>query len=247
SSDSESDSSSSSSSSSTNSDDSDSDSSDSDPGSSSSDKESSEKNPAKSSSVSGESKKRKHDDSDTDADDESSDSESYTGNNGRPVNKRQRVMTGEELEAVKTPKTNKKRSISPQEPSTPKTAPQLSRAKRGDDGSADSGFSSGYSTPTAPKTVSVDRRMNTKKQKTLNERFSRINEKEVVYADDRLKDNTFTGKNQGVEGDYGYKAHLDLVVTRGKGFTKEKNKKKRGSYRGGKITTESHSIKFDSD
>lgn len=36
--------------------------------------------------------------------------------------------------------------------------------------------------------------------------------------------------------DYGAKAHQDLIVTRGAGFRKEKNKKKRGSYRGGEIT-----------
>ncbi|KAK4697510.1 hypothetical protein P7C71_g573, partial [Lecanoromycetidae sp. Uapishka_2] len=35
--------------------------------------------------------------------------------------------------------------------------------------------------------------------------------------------------------DYAEKAHQDLSVTKGKGFTKEKNKKKRGSYRGGAI------------
>jgi len=36
--------------------------------------------------------------------------------------------------------------------------------------------------------------------------------------------------------DYGAKASADLIVTRGAGFRKEKNKKKRGSYRGGDIT-----------
>lgn len=65
--------------------------------------------------------------------------------------------------------------------------------------------------------------------------------------------------------DYGAKASRDLIVTRGAGFRKEKNKKKRGvsllcsrrgvgrvrlltnlqSYVGGEITLESHSIKFD--
>lgn len=35
--------------------------------------------------------------------------------------------------------------------------------------------------------------------------------------------------------DYAERAYQDLSVTRGKGFTKEKNKKKRGSYRGGAI------------
>lgn len=37
-------------------------------------------------------------------------------------------------------------------------------------------------------------------------------------------------------GDYGERASSDLIVTRGAGFRKEKNKKKRGSYRGGEIT-----------
>ncbi|KAJ3738785.1 SRP40, C-terminal domain-containing protein, partial [Lentinula detonsa] len=46
------------------------------------------------------------------------------------------------------------------------------------------------------------------------------------------------------ENDYGAKAHADLIVTRGAGFRKEKNKKKRGSYKGGNITMESHSYKF---
>jgi len=36
--------------------------------------------------------------------------------------------------------------------------------------------------------------------------------------------------------DYGARANRDLVVTRGDGFRKEKNKKKRGSYQGGDIT-----------
>lgn len=35
--------------------------------------------------------------------------------------------------------------------------------------------------------------------------------------------------------DYADRAHQDLSVTKGKGFTKEKNKKKRGSYKGGAI------------
>ncbi|KAG9095034.1 hypothetical protein FRC06_010207 [Ceratobasidium sp. 370] len=40
----------------------------------------------------------------------------------------------------------------------------------------------------------------------------------------------------GTAGDYGERAARDLIVTRGVGFRKEKNKKKRGSYRGGEIT-----------
>jgi hypothetical protein len=40
----------------------------------------------------------------------------------------------------------------------------------------------------------------------------------------------------GTDGDYGARASADLIVTRGAGFRKEKNKKKKGSYRGGMIT-----------
>ncbi|MCJ1229465.1 hypothetical protein MMC12_006132 [Toensbergia leucococca] len=52
--------------------------------------------------------------------------------------------------------------------------------------------------------------------------------------------------NKYVPYDYAERAHKDLVVTKGKGFTKEKNKKKRGSYRGGAIDVEGKKgIKFD--
>ena len=49
----------------------------------------------------------------------------------------------------------------------------------------------------------------------------------------------------GAEASYGYKAHLDLIKTKGQGFRKEKDKKKKGAYRGGKIDLQSHSIKFE--
>ena len=46
--------------------------------------------------------------------------------------------------------------------------------------------------------------------------------------------------------DYAHRAHQDLSVTKGKGFTKEKNKKKRGSYRGGVIDIEGgKGVRFD--
>ncbi|KAM0750246.1 hypothetical protein T439DRAFT_289488, partial [Meredithblackwellia eburnea MCA 4105] len=73
--------------------------------------------------------------------------------------------------------------------------------------------------------------------------FQRIKAEDVTYADPRLMDNSFAARPAG-SSDYGAKASADLIVTRGKGFTKEKNKKKRGSYRGGEITMASHSIKF---
>ena len=48
-------------------------------------------------------------------------------------------------------------------------------------------------------------------------------------------DSHLSNKYQSYE--YADRAYKDLSVTRGKGFTKEKNKKKRGSYRGGAIDT----------
>ena len=60
-----------------------------------------------------------------------------------------------------------------------------------------------------------------KKLKATNETFSRIPKDTKI--DPRLASNKY------VSYDYADKAHRDLVMTKGKGFTKEKNKKKRGA------------------
>lgn len=75
-------------------------------------------------------------------------------------------------------------------------------------------------------------------RKKVNEPFSRI--PKDIKVDKRLASNAY------VPYDYAQKAHEDLIITRGKGFTKEKNKKKRGSYKGGYIDVEGKKgIKFD--
>jgi SRP40, C-terminal domain len=75
-------------------------------------------------------------------------------------------------------------------------------------------------------------------KKRINEPFSRIPKN--IKVDERLASNAY------VPYDYAQKAHEDLIVTRGKGFTKEKNKKKRGSYKGGYIDVEGKKgIKFE--
>ncbi len=72
----------------------------------------------------------------------------------------------------------------------------------------------------------------------INQPFSRI--PKDIKVDERLASNAY------VPYDYAQKAHEDLIVTRGKGFTKEKNKKKRGSYKGGYIDVEGKKgIKFE--
>ncbi|KAF2857376.1 hypothetical protein K470DRAFT_260897 [Piedraia hortae CBS 480.64] len=73
--------------------------------------------------------------------------------------------------------------------------------------------------------------------RAVKESFSRIPRDIVV--DPRFASNAY------VPNDYSNQAYKDLSVTRGKGFTKEKNKKKRGSYRGGIIDTAPKGIKFD--
>lgn len=76
--------------------------------------------------------------------------------------------------------------------------------------------------------------------------FKRINPEEVDFAREELKNNDFSAK-KGAQGSYGEKAYFDLKDSRGKDFKQEKNKKKKGSYKGGRIDTGVHSIKFDSD
>ncbi|KAH9832973.1 SRP40, C-terminal domain-containing protein, partial [Rhodofomes roseus] len=73
------------------------------------------------------------------------------------------------------------------------------------------------------------------KPRKSNTPFQRIKTDNIQFVDDRLKDNAFDSRGAGAN-DYGERAARDLIVTRGSGFRKEKNKKKRGSYRGGEIT-----------
>lgn len=81
-----------------------------------------------------------------------------------------------------------------------------------------------------------------KKKPAQGERFQRVKSEHVQFLDDRLRDMSYEAKvrhkdthTQSGAGDWGARANADLIVTRGKAFTKEKNKKKRGSYRGGVI------------
>ncbi|XVE71931.1 hypothetical protein DITRI_Ditri10aG0190700 [Diplodiscus trichospermus] len=74
--------------------------------------------------------------------------------------------------------------------------------------------------------------------------FQRVNVDGVVFGDKRLEDNSYWAKD-GAENGYGAKAQEVLGQVRGRGFRHEKTKKKRGSYRGGQIDLQSHSIKFN--
>ncbi|CAI0555895.1 unnamed protein product, partial [Linum tenue] len=81
-------------------------------------------------------------------------------------------------------------------------------------------------------------------QPTTAQRFQRVKAEEVVFSDERLKDNSYWAKD-GAETGYGAKAQEVLGQVKGRGFRHEKTKKKRGSYRGGQIDIHSHSIKFN--
>jgi SRP40, C-terminal domain len=77
------------------------------------------------------------------------------------------------------------------------------------------------------------------KQNGSRNHFSRINQNIEIHPS--LASNEY---NAGEEN-YGAKANRDLIVTRGDGFRKEKQKKKKGSYRGGVIDFQTRSFKFD--
>merc|ERR1719466_111310 len=63
------------------------------------------------------------------------------------------------------------------------------------------------------------------KKQQKNAPFRRVVEEEI-FVPEELQDNSFAGK-KNASGDWGSKASLDLIVTRGKSFRHEKTKKKR--------------------
>lgn len=75
--------------------------------------------------------------------------------------------------------------------------------------------------------------------------FRRVREEEIE-VDSRVADNSFDAK-RGAAGDWGERANQVLKFTKGKSFRHEKTKKKRGSYRGGSISVQVNSVKFDSE
>ncbi|XP_020273390.1 suppressor protein SRP40 [Asparagus officinalis] len=79
--------------------------------------------------------------------------------------------------------------------------------------------------------------------KTVNA-FQRVKVDEVKFADERLQDNSYWALDDTGSG-YGAKAQEVLGQVRGRDFRHEKTKKKRGTYRGGQIDLQSHSIKFN--
>ena len=84
------------------------------------------------------------------------------------------------------------------------------------------------------------------RQRGTGERFQRVREEDVTFMkttkNSLLYDNTYEGAFG--ENGWGKKANDILGKCRGKDFRHEKNKKKRGTYRGGTIDFASNSSKF---
>lgn len=63
----------------------------------------------------------------------------------------------------------------------------------------------------------------TKKIAIARARFSRIDPTKIKFEDPTIADNRYESAGFD-ENHYAARAHKDLIVTKGKGFTKEKNK-----------------------
>lgn len=89
-----------------------------------------------------------------------------------------------------------------------------------------------------------------KKRKRQSSPFRRVKSEEITLFNcvggEKLGDRMAVDVKGGVVG-WGKRAHEQLKTVKGKKFTHEKNKKKRGSYSGGLIETSVNSIKFPDD
>jgi hypothetical protein len=74
--------------------------------------------------------------------------------------------------------------------------------------------------PTPSSTEDTAAEKAEKAAKKKNTPFTRVDPTKYVPEHEALRDNSYKGGS----GTYGDKASADLIVTRGKGFTKEKNK-----------------------
>ncbi|PFH61292.1 hypothetical protein XA68_17709 [Ophiocordyceps unilateralis] len=126
----------------------------------------------------------------------------------------------------------------------PKPKPKVKSAKKK---SSDSSETLGPRSP-GPKTSTANPPLppdpvksgSKARNKQVDARFSRI--PKDIQVDAKFASNDY------VAMDYSRRAYEDLVVTKGKGFTREKNKKKKGSFRGGAIDIhEKKGIYFDDD
>lgn len=92
------------------------------------------------------------------------------------------------------------------------------------------------------KTESIEVEETPKKMNVEKKPFQRVDPAKVEFLDERLRTNDYL---ESKPSSYGDKAYAALAPTKGADFRKEKNKKKKGTYKGGQINTSTvHSIKF---
>ncbi|CAN6352380.1 unnamed protein product [Urochloa humidicola] len=158
-------------------------------------------------------------------DENKSEMEIEEGDNGKPSN--ENAVTG------------KKRKLEEVEASNPTAAAK-------EDNTAKESLTNGFAEDKIDQDSNVKpskRQKHSSEPKTVNA-FQRVKLEDVKFADERLQDNSYWAKG-GAETGYGAKAQEVLGQVRGRGFRHEKTKKKRGTYRGGQIDLQTHSIKFD--
>ncbi|KAI9814652.1 MAG: hypothetical protein M1827_003208 [Pycnora praestabilis] len=144
-----------------------------------------------------------------------------------PVKVVQNVSPSSSVSSSDVSSTSSSDSEASTKPTTLIPVPVVSKRKRSPSPLSNS------STPAMTTSSTLDKRQ----KKNQNIPFSRIPVDTQVDA--RVSSNAY------VPYDYAERAHRDLIVTKGKGFTKEKNKKKKGSYRGGMIDVDGRKgIKF---
>jgi len=78
-----------------------------------------------------------------------------------------------------------------------------------------------------------------KRQRSLSGRYQRVDPTKIHFMNEKLANNSYYAK--GGES-WGAKAQADFSRVKGDRFRHEKTKKKRGSYRGGPISTAVNSI-----
>ncbi|MCJ1459566.1 hypothetical protein MMC28_009945 [Mycoblastus sanguinarius] len=118
-------------------------------------------------------------------------------------------------------------ATSARKPSTANPSLSTSASTSSSDSSEPKATATATATTTKRKRSSSPTEAKSKKFHKQNTPFQRVPKDTPV--DPKMASNAYRAY------DYADKAHQDLSVTKGKGFTKEKNKKKRGSYRGGQI------------
>ncbi|RLN28207.1 suppressor protein SRP40 [Panicum miliaceum] len=135
--------------------------------------------------------------------------------------------------------TGKKRKLEEVDGSNPPATAQ-------EDNTANQSLTNGFAEDKTNQDSNIKpskRQKHTSEPKTVNA-FQRVKLEDVKFADERLQDNSYWAKG-GAETGYGAKAQEVLGQVRGRGFRQEKTKKKRGTYRGGQIDLQTHSIKFE--